>query len=58
MKPRTDNQDLTERFRPAGEGMGFTRNCSQCGKNHISLGGKTCKRTKMWRCAGCVEEVK
>lgn len=53
MKPRTDNQDLTERFRPSGSGIGFTRNCSRCGQNRVALGGKTCKRTRMWRCAGC-----
>lgn len=52
MKRRID-RDLTLHYRPAGPGMGFTRNCSQCGKNHISLGGKTCKRTKQWSCAAC-----
>lgn len=55
MKRRID-RDLTEHYRPAGPGMGFTRNCSQCGKNHISLGGKTCKRTKQWSCAGCSKQ--
>ena len=58
MKPRQDRQDLTANFRPAGPGMGFTRNCSACGKNHVSLGGKTCRRTKQWRCAGCAGVTK
>ena len=58
MKPRQDRVDLTERYRPAGPGMGFTRACFGCQQNRVALGGKTCKRTKMWRCAGCAGEAK
>ena len=58
MKPRTDRQDLTERCRPAGVGLGITRNCFDCKTNKVALGGKTCRRTKMWRCAGCAGVAK
>jgi len=48
------DRDLTMKSRPAGPGIGFTRNCFVCKKNKIATGGKTCKRTKMWTCAGCL----
>lgn len=55
MKRRID-QDLTLNYRPAGPGMGFTRNCASCHQNRVALGGKTCKRTKQWSCAGCSKQ--
>ena len=56
MKSKVD-RDLTMNFKPAGPGMGFTRCCSSCSKNRIALGGRTCKRTKRWRCAECVAKI-
>lgn len=48
------NTDVSMRVRNAGAGMGFTRSCSSCSHNRVSLGGRLDKRTKMWRCAQCV----
>lgn len=58
MKPRADNQDLTERARPAGRGLHITRNCFACKTNKAALGGRIDKRTRMWLCATCVEVAK
>jgi len=56
MRSRVD-RDLTLIFKLAGPGMSFTRCCSFCSKNKISLGGRTCKRTKRWRCGECVAKI-
>lgn len=49
------DRDVTLVVRPAGPGMGFTRNCFGCKQNKIDRGGKTDKRTRMWHCAACIE---
>ena len=51
---RRHQQDVTEVERPPGPGTNFGRICADCNQNRSTLGGRTCKRTKQWRCAGCM----
>jgi hypothetical protein len=35
--------------------IGFTRHCFLCKKNKNAAGGKTDKRTSMWKCKDCLK---
>jgi hypothetical protein len=38
-------------------GIGFTRHCFTCKKNKNASGGKINRRTQMWSCMSCQEEL-
>jgi len=52
-----NREDLTSRVRSVGQGLNALRMCSRCCLPKSTAGGKTNKRTRMWRCAGCKEAV-
>jgi len=51
----TNNKDTSMQTGGAGPGLVYSRMCFECNQRKQVLGGKTDKRTRVWRCAGCIE---
>lgn len=52
----SNRKDNTMQRGYAGTGVAFGRMCSECNQRRQIAGGQTNKRTRMWRCAVCVEK--
>lgn len=48
--------DLSMQRTITGTGASLQRRCWVCNRNRALLGGQTDKRTRLWRCAECVQK--
>ena len=49
-------RDLTMTQPKSAPGLSTLRRCWACNQNKTTPGGKVDKRTRMWRCAACVQK--
>jgi hypothetical protein len=49
-------RDLTMTQPAKGPGSTPVRRCWACNQNRTTAGGQTNKRTRLWRCAACVQK--
>lgn len=49
-------RDLTMTQPKSAPGLSTLRRCWVCNQNKTTPGGKVDKRTRMWRCAACVQK--
>lgn len=57
MKRYSNFRDLTTKVNSPAPGASVLRRCWACNVNKATPGGRVDKRTRLWRCAACVQQA-